>query len=795
MSNTKKAKKGVAVFALIILILTLLFTAFGTAIFIYARKNIDFRADEAMFETASGEPIRLYAKSGFLDNVREVEIRTLSYNEQRRLTYSLSEISPYLIDGFIAVEDRDFYKHSGVNLKRTLKATLNYIFAKDKRFGASTITQQVVKNISGDSEPTLKRKLSEIIRAMHMERGHSKEEILETYLNIVPMTDNMSGVGIAAGAYFGKAPSELTPAESATIIGITNAPARYNPYKNYDACIKKRNTVLYAMRECGVIDAEEYQEAISEPILLLPKIDASEYTDSWFVETVIEDVREDLMRELKISREAAGILIASGGLRVHTTMNVDIQNALEGYFENDDNFSDKIKEGLNYSMVISDSGNGDLLAVVGSVGKKRANRTYNFATKPVTPASTLKPLALYAPLIDSGRINWASVFDDVPVSFTEKGGEWHEYPHNSPNVYDGLVNTAYALEKSKNTVAIRLYNLLGAERIYALLRENYDFDTLVHSGYNSAGEKITDVAVSPLALGQLCYGVPLRKLTEAYTVFSSGGMKPLGRSYTAVYTEGGELLLQRGADAERVYSRESAAIMNKMLERVVDNGTAKGITLKETVDTAGKTGTSGNNKDKLFIGYTPYVTAGIWCGMRDGSSLSGITTGHLKIWDGAMKEIHELILKKEEAPKTFTTDGLLYLPYCKDSGMPVGDNCALDPRGEREEYGYFARNNTPSGTCDRHVKVLYDMLTEGVATDSCDGENLTYVSLLDISDRKFPKEITVTDAEYVYRDVGNAKFGDSYDIPFFYYALPEGEYVGRGKNKKQFNSGCYICRD
>jgi hypothetical protein len=233
-----------------------------------------------------------------------------------------------------------------------------------------------------------------------------------------------------------------------------------------------------------------------------------------------------------------------------------------------------------------------------------------------------------------------------------------------------------------------------------------------------------------------------------------------------------------------------------MLMTVVEEGTAKSISLKEKVNTAGKTGTSGGNKDKMFLGYTPYYTAGIWCGY-DGydKPIGALSKGHLAIWDEVMTLIHNDILLRE-GRREFSTEGLLYMPYCKDSGKEYSSKCIYDPRGERLEYGYFSEDNLPDGKCDRHVLCYYDSLTKGIADVGCSYEDLTVVSLIAVNDRAFPKEIIITDAEFVYRDIDRyTKRPIDYSLPYFYYTIPEGVHVGRSKGKKQFNSNCYIHSD
>ena len=679
-----KSRKILTVIGISALALSLIFALLVFSLFLFARKNLNFEADDALFVSSGRGGTRLFAKN---ENGESVETALLLQNGVKKVKYSLEEISPYLKEGFIAMEDREFYSHSGVNYRRTLAALSNYIFKTSSRFGASTITQQVVKNISGDNQPTLSRKLAEIMRALRIEGSHGKEEILELYLNIVPFTDNMAGVGVASVTYFGKEPSELTAAEAATLIGITNSPAKYNPYRHYDASLEKRNRVLYAMRDFGVIDEAEYTAALAEPITLVKKEQTAESRYTWFTETVLSDVSSDLMKKYGISESAARLLLFSGGYEIYTTENIEIQRILEDYFENPDNFPSATRRGLEFSMAICDSLTGDLIAIYGSAGKKSGDRLMNYATVNLTPGSVLKPIALYAPLIDKRLVTPSSIFSDSPQKITGKDGSFSVYPKNYPDIYEGEITLRTALEKSKNTVAVRLYSMLGGENIFYSLKNDFGFDSLVRSVYNKNGDKITDVDVSPLALGQLSYGVPLVKLTSAYTTFAAEGVHRKCRSYTEVLNSDGKLILKNTAEEKRVFRKETARLMNKLLEGVCERGTARSITLGELVDTAGKTGTSGADRDRLFVGYTPYVTAGIYCGYPDKKSAVGNNSpSHLEIWDSVMRRVHEYIIGNDESPLGFSTEGLEYLPYRTDTGEIIYGDVPIDAN---VEWAYF----------------------------------------------------------------------------------------------------------
>lgn len=798
----KKGYKTLIVCTCILLLTASLLVLFATVFtVIYTKKNINFKEDEIMFSLAKGSTVTEYyvdknADAYTLSEYEPILKESVVLGENRKRWIDIESVPESLIKGFISVEDRKFYSHSGVDIARTLYAFANSVFRFKGTFGASTITQQVIKNISGDNEVTLKRKYNEIIRANNIEKNHTKDEILEVYLNIIPFGENITGVAFAAEVYFGKDISEITLAESAVLVGITNAPTKYNPHMNPEACVSKRNDVLYAMLDCGAISNKEYETAISEGLNVKPIESGSGNSNSWFIETVNEDVISAISDEFDISRASAETILYNGGLKIFTTENPTVQDKLEAFFENSANFPKQVSLGLDYSMAICDSLTGNLVGIVGSAGKKSANRLLNLALAPHTPGSALKPIALYAPLINSGKINWATVFDDVPLKFIKDGNNYIEYPKNYPAVYDGLTTVKDALRLSKNTVAMRLYGMLGAEEIYRSLKQNFGFDTLVLGAYDKYGNKVTDLAAAPLALGQLSYGVSLRKLTEAYTVFPKEGVFTEGRSFIAVFDSNGKLLIDNSPKEKELFTKECARVMNQLLMQVTESGTASKITLKNSIDTAGKTGTSGNDKDRLFVGYTQYFTAGIWCGYRNSdTSVGSVYPTHLKIWDEVMRDIHNTVLsgKSDGEIKNFSKKGLLEREFCMDSGKIFTERCSKDPRGLRLESGYFIRGFAPRGECERHILCKYDILSEGIAGENCPEDCIEEIALLLINDRHFPKEIIISDADYVYFDIdGSQPIPESYDMPYYHFYIADGDYVGLGKRKKQFNSHCYV---
>ena len=785
MSSKGKGKRALRrVFLSALISLALLILSVGILFAIEINK-VDAPLDEALFLSSGEGGARYYCSDRPYSLPEEYSpslIFTDINRDEVRLACNLTDIPEAIRLGFIATEDRKFYSHKGVDVKRTALALLNYLFHFDEEFGASTITQQLIKNISGENERTLKRKFTELARAICIEERHSKDEILLAYINIVPMGENAYGIGAGAYTYFDKSPSELTLAECAMLVGITNSPSRLNPYKDYGACLSRRNDVLFCMRECGYIDDVAYESAINSPLTVIKRREGEQRHANWFFETAREDAVAIISRELDVSPARARLLLNSGGLHIYTTQDSKIQAVLESCFENDGLLKTEREAGLEVSFTVCDSQNGRLLGIIGSLGKKTSDRLVNHATVPHTPGSALKPLALYAPLIDRKIIIPATVFDDVPISFD--GGR--AYPKNYPNQYSGLITVRDALKYSKNTVAMRLYSILGAEKIFRSLREDFGFDTLTEGK-----EGKTDLAIAPLALGQLTYGVTPRALTEAYTVLANEGVRVRPTSIIAIYTKDGVPIYEYKPEPRRIFSSEGARLMTQLLTNVVKEGTARSLTLKNYYDTAGKTGTSGEDRDRVFVGYTPYYPAGIWMGYANSDRAIGKTSvGHLEIWDTVMKEIHRATLSDLDDYKLrhFSLKGLKKCSFCRDSGMFLSQRREYDCRGSREMSEYFISGTEPSGECNRHILVLYDKSTEALANKRCPRENLVPIALIRVEDRSFPYELTVEDGGYVYRKMREGIYTEDSELPYFYGELEPNTYAGksRGRQKNRY---------
>ncbi len=760
------------------------------SLFLYLTSAVDPQADDALFSAAQGSRTTriLVREAGSAMSSRQAPdgfIEAELLGGEKMLWTPIEDIPPLVRNAFLAVEDRGFYEHGGVDLLRTARAALNSLFRFEKRFGASTVTQQTVKNLTGDNAPTFLRKIREIYRAYQMESRRSKDDILELYLNIIPFTDGCIGVTAASRAYFGKEPAALTAAEAAGLAAVTNAPATYNPRKNPERYIARRNLVLREMLTFGAITEEEHRAAVASPLSLVPKKEENAY--SWYTEALITDITNDLVREKGMNRESALRLLYSGGLTIYSCMNPVLQDTLEGYFENKKHFQST--DSLVYAMTVIDPYTGDLLATVGRQGAKTESRILNYANDVKRPpGSALKPLALYAPALERGLVTWSTVLDDTPVSFTKTDSGYRMWPQNASRTYSGLTTLADALAQSKNTVAVRLYDALGSEAIYRTLTEDFGLSGILRRRVDPNGSVLTDLSAAPLALGQLTEGVTLRELSSAYTAFLDHGYRHKCRSYDRVPDRDGNILLDNTPKSTHALSAENAAIMTEMLRRVVDVGTARSLRFPDSIPIAGKTGTAGKGEDKWFVGYTPYLLAGIYCGSPDRTTaVSGDFKGHLSVYEDVMTRLHEALLGGSTPRRRFRIPvGVTEAAFCLDSGESPQDSCSLDLRGTRTDVGYFVKGSEPHTVCTRHIPVLYDEKGGGVATNAClhameDGtpHGLKKAALVLLPDRRFPTEVTVRDAEYMYLPIGDAALSFDKSRPFFQNALPRDRFVGR----------------
>ncbi len=718
----------------------------------------------------------------------------------------------YLRDAFIAIEDKRFWKHSGVDWYRTAGCTLRYFLGQGMQ-GGSTITQQLIKNVTGEDETTIQRKVQEILRALNLEKKYDKTEILEAYMNTAYLSQGCYGVSSAAYTYFGKNVKDLTLIESAAIASITQNPSNWDPIRHPDRNQKRRDEVIQSMYDQGLITKAEYDEAYGKELVLNVSGDEDESTmniRSYYTDSAQQEAIELLMEKFGWPSNVASSMLLTNGYQIVTAQDPEVQKIVETYYANDSNF-EKVDNSFiqpQSSCVIIDPSTGNVLGIAGARGKKTLNRGLNYATQTLrAPGSSIKPIAVYGPALQAGLITWGSVTDDSPVNFgdektkddgTIEYSRPNGYPQNYNKKYRGLTTTHYAITNSLNTVSYKTLMKLGLENSYNFL-ENIGISSLVSEKTNSAGNVFSDKAYAPLALGQLTDGASVLDMTAAYSIFANDGVYNSPRFVLKILDSEGNVVVDNEKKSKIVLSEQNATIMTKFMQEVVSSGTANKMQLKKYVNVAGKTGTTMYDYDRWFIGYTPYYVCGVWFGYSQQRSLEKFKTSPspaLQAWDDVMIALHQKYIDESKANgtamKTFhSAAGIVEATYCMDSGMLATDACRADPRGSRIEVGYFADGTQPTKYCTCHVMVDYDTVTGGIATPGC--TTTKKVGLLNI-ERSFPFQVKIADAQYVYKELPD---GYSYDgltagDPYFKNSIPEGTFVGITDGAIQYNHVCTV---
>ncbi len=698
----KRGKKIAAALLLGVLLMGILVLA-GAAVYVRPYENETM--DMTLLNIPKvNEPSVLYvydpadraARDGSLHPAPKASLMTA----QPRIYTPYDEIPAALVNAFISIEDKRFWHHDGVDLFRTAHAGINYL-SGNASFGGSTITQQLVKNLTGNDDHSLDRKLTEIFKALDLEKQTDKTVILEVYLNVINLAEGCYGVGAAAERYFSKTVSELTLPECASIAAITNNPARYDPLTHPENNLSRRNLILREMAAQGYITEAERDATMASELGLDPRPAPSPVpVTSWYADMVVADVIRDLQEKLGYTYTTASLLVYQGGLTIETAMDEILQREVEDYYTQPNHFPTGDNGRPQSSVILIDPYTGDILAVAGAVGEKKANRLQNYATDTRRPAgSCIKPLSVYAPALAEGLITWADIYEDEPIS--QKGG--NPWPANADGLYRGRVTVAQGMAHSLNPVSVRILEQLGTEKAFSFARERLGMRNLIPAEGNAAH----DLTVSSLALGQQSRGVTVRELTAAYTAFADGIYR-VPVSYHRVLDREGKVLLENkpANESARVLSAENAALMTRLLSMVTQEGTAaRYMTLTDIlgIEAVGKTGTTQNNCDRWFIGYTPRLLAGVWMGYDYPTELKGIQGNPcVTIWDDLMKVCEPLYLGAPEKKAFTIPEDLVEVDFCPLSGSLPNPYCTDPVYGHPVEHGWFIRGTEPKGTCTLH---------------------------------------------------------------------------------------------
>ena len=698
---------------------------------------------------------------------------------------TLDEIPDSLIHAAIAIEDQRFYEHQGVDWITTVKACANMFFGGSDTFGGSTITQQLIKNLTGDNSVTVQRKVEEIFRAQKYERENDKDTIMEWYLNTVYFGKWKYGVKSAAMYYFGKDLNELTAAESASLIAITNNPSLYNPYDRPQNNRKRQENVLWAMEQQGWLTEEEYQEALAQE-MVFKKGDATKQTFtcansecgfkgeakdydhdpeqgeniyvcrqcgkaneflvqktsdcySWYTEMVMDDVAYDLCMKHgdewnSKTKETYLELIKLSGYHIYACIDPEVQAMVDEIYTDLDQVPDtKSAQQLLSAIVVIDNRTGDVVAVAGSVGEKEDYDATNHATEddPKQTGSAMKPVAVYGPAFESGLVSPVTCLPDLPLSYD--GGRFPNNVNRKYNVgnsvYDGIV-------KSNNTISVHTLKKIGLEYAFNFASEKFRIDSLVKSQVTESGREITDQAYAPLGLGALTFGVSVEDMANAYATFPNGGEFREARTYTKVYDSDGNLVLDNTQETEQILSEKANNYVNYCLRGVVKNNSA--VQLKATA-AAGKTGTTSDARDRWFCGYTSYYTAAVWCGYKQPEEIK-VTSGTgsnpaCTMWAKVMKKLHE----GKEWKEIGSTSGMKAYTICIDSGGIATDACSADGRADRVQTVYAYAEHKPTEECTKHIMVDWCGVSDAGANEYCklSGATITKKGLVKYTQKEF----------------------------------------------------------
>lgn len=622
----------------------------------------------------------IYVKSGKGNNFKKYQSL---YDSENRVWVDFKIIPKNMKNAVIAIEDKRFEEHNGVDWTRTFGAVLNLASGKSS-YGGSTLTQQLIKNISDDNEVSLNRKIREIVRALKLETEYTKDEILEAYLNVVNFGNNCQGVQAAANLYFGKNIDDCSLAQCAAIAGITQNPSKYNPLIYPEENKKRRDVVLYEMLKQKKITRSEYNKAIEESDKLKfvgfkksNKTTVTKKVQNWYMDELQNDLTRDLAVFYNISEKAASDKLFTEGLKVYSAMDTSMQSYIESAAKNLDS-----DEGLQCAATIVDL-NGAIIATTGSSQEKTSNLVFDRATDSVLqPGSSIKPVVAYPYAIERHKICFSSIIKDEKIAKYKIGsdGNWIAGPENWYGYENHNMLVPDAIEWSSNCTAAQLIDLISPEAAYNQVVTLQGFEHLDESDKRNAGG---------LSIGGLAGGVTVREMAAAYTYIGNGGKyyKP----YTYLYVTDSEdniIIDNRDAVPKEAYSPETAYIMNRLLHYNMtycahtnaSNASVDGW------DIVGKTGTTDDDKDSWYCGVSPYAAMAVWTGFDTPKTVQNTSTA-TSLFSKVMG--HYLENKKE---KSYSMPGsIIEANYDPSTGAVYN----TDSASEGQYLGYYTEDNMP----------------------------------------------------------------------------------------------------
>ena len=648
LSNKAKAAIIGAAALIFSCVLTVVIVGINVFDYVLEYKNGPIATNLEAYKSQQYETSIVY---GFNEKGKKVELARL-HGEENRVWVDIEDIPENLQWAFVCLEDKRFYDHGGVDWLRTFK-----VAATNSTQGGSTITQQLIKNLTKQNQVTYVRKFNEITRALNMEKNYEKPEILEAYLNTVYLGAGCYGVKTAAETYFGKDLDELTIAECALLAGITKNPYANNPYTNMDKAMGRQQYCLDCMLAEGKITQKQYNKASEYEIKLASKSSSANKNEdteeeksqvyNWYVDFVIDEVIADLRAEYGYDLTEASQQVFQGGLTIEAACDIDVQKKVEKIYADRKGFPSAAKDKygkLPESAITIMDYQGRVVAIVGGTGKKTGNRLKNkAATTYRQPGSSIKPLSIYAPGVDIGYITSSSTTLLDRCITLKNGTDW---PKNYNGDYGSgtLVTVESALCRSLNTVPARfLSETLGVGDAYKYATDKFHLDHLTAN----------DKDLSPLAVGGTNGGVSTLEMASAFATFGNGGKYFEAYSYYRVLDKDGNVILDNtDVKSEQAIKEKTASLMLELLTSVTTKsyGTAYGSGVSG-LQTFAKTGTTTDNCDKWICAGTPYYVCSIWYGYDYRSNLGGTSQQVRMILKSVFDEIHKGLSTK----RTFNT--------------------------------------------------------------------------------------------------------------------------------------------
>ena len=764
--------------------------------------GLAFGSVEGMIETTpSNYNLKPKYSATIVYDDQNEKVQLLSDYSSNRIIVSYEEIPANLRNAFIAIEDERFYEHNGVDLKGIIRAGITALQNHGATQGASTITQQLIKNnvfeVGGESNflAKIRRKIQEQYLAIQVEKTTSKEEILTDYLNTINLGKGTLGVESASNYYFDKSAKDLTLSECAVLAGITKNPTRLNPIDHPEDNKERRDLILKKMYELNYISSEEYEEALADEVYSrISKNQANQAqhsTYSYFTDALITQIVEDLQEAYGYTQSQAYNLVYRGGLRIHSTQSTAMQEIADAVINDKSNYPVDTEFSLEYDLHITagdgstvtyterdvrnyfrstgqdedyrtiyptkkamrkairefkkntltdadqiisetvryalepqvsysliDQATGQIKVLVGGRGEKKDDLALNRATAFTRqPGSTFKILSTYAPALDTGGMTLATVYDDAPYKY-ENGDTVTNY---NPDEYRGLITIRDAIVDSNNIVAVKALTQLTPQVGYDFLLK-LGFTTLVNNRKTDSGGTETDVNQS-LSLGGITDGVTNVELTAAYAAIANHGYYNEPILYTTVEDSHGNVLLQNTAAPKQVMKETTSWLLTDAMEDVVTEGTGVEAQLQSGMPVAGKTGTTSNDYDFWFCGYTPYYTASIWTGYDYNTTFNSDGDYHKVIWAKIMDQI---IASQSQSIRDFDAcEGIRTATICTKSGqLPVSGVCSSDPERDMTRIEYFEAGTEPTESCGNHIVVTFCSESNRIARKFCPEELL-----------------------------------------------------------------------